>query len=579
MKMTVFSLDFCNLWGITMKNTVKLFIFLFLILAVFNSCKDNSDSDESSVVNIENTTKKTSDDKNETDKQNDSKNDESDNKITEDSKDIENATDDSNSKDQPKSNIDDESKNNENSGELESVENDSNDKNNAEVGLDEKKESENKTDESDNKNSEDSKEVENPTDDSKPKNTSETTIDDKTKNNEKTDELESVENDSNDKNKSEVDLDEQKESENKADESDNKNNEDFKEVENPTDDSKSKETSKTDMDDENKNNESSEEINQKETDTNNIKLEANQRLIEFETAGGTEIPFQIVAVGAMAFKPLNPTKTGYTFMGWFIDKGFTTPFDFDKPVSVNMMIYAKWEINIYTVTFKYKKYFDSDSEVTITKDVEYNSTVEQPDEPEREGYTFTGWYSEGSKLFDFKTQIVNNIILTAGWKINSYTVKFDTRGGSEFEPQTVDYGSRPDYSTIPAKEFSKFIGWEDENGKRYYPISSMDSDQSKIHSDITLYAIWKPVSKNLISITVSPQSDIEVSRQDNDNKITFSVDDSYTILGWYFENQRVKTEHEYSLDISSLKKGSYILELEAQKNGKYFSYTAQITIE
>lgn len=504
MKMTVFSFDFYNLWGITMKNTVKLIIFLILIFAGFNSCKDNSDSDESSVVNIENTTKKTSDEKNETDKQNDSKNDENDNKNTEDSKGVENETDDSNSKDLTKTNVNDESKNNENPNESETVENDSNDKNKSEVSLDEKNESDNKTDASDNKNSGNSKDVEN-----------------------------------------------------------------------PTDDSKAKDTSKTSMDGESKDNGQSEEINQEATDTNNITLEANQRLIEFETDGGTVIPYQIVSVGAMAFKPLNPTKTGYTFMGWFIDKGFTTPFDFDKPVSVNMKIYAKWKINIYTVTFKYKKYFDSDSEVTITKDVEYNSSVKQPENPEREGYSFTGWYSTDSELFDFETKIVNNITLNAGWKINSYTVKFDTRGGSEIPSQSVDYGSKPDYSTIPTKDFSEFIGWEDENEKRY----SYYSSQSNIYSDITLYAIWKPVSKNIISISVSPQSDIEVSRQDNDDEIVFSVDDAYTILGWYFENQHVGTEREYSLEVSSLQKGSYILELEAQKDGKYFSYTAQITIE
>ena len=317
------------------------------------------------------------------------------------------------------------------------------------------------------------------------------------------------------------------------------------------------------------------DTNQNENDTNSIKLEYNQRLIKFETDGGTVIPYQIVSVGAMAFKPLNPIKTGYTFNGWFIDKGFTTPFDFDKPVSVNMTIYAKWDINIYTVTFKYKKYFNYDSDVTITQDVEYNSSVKQPENPEREGYTFTGWYSTDSELFDFGTKIVNNITLTAGWKINSYIVTFDTRGGSEIPSQSVDYGSRPDYSETPTKAYSDFIGWEDENGKRY----SYYSSQSIIYSDITLYAIWKPVSKNIISISVSPQSDIEVSRQNNENEVVFFVDAGYTILGWYFENQRVGTNHEYSLEVSSLKKGSYILELEAQKDGRYFSYTAQIAIE
>lgn len=66
--------------------------------------------------------------------------------------------------------------------------------------------------------------------------------------------------------------------------------------------------------------------------------------VRFETNGGGTIDKQKIQKGTTATEPDAPTKTGYTFYGWYTDAGFSgEEFDFDTTVSESMTLYAKWE--------------------------------------------------------------------------------------------------------------------------------------------------------------------------------------------------------------------------------------------
>lgn len=88
--------------------------------------------------------------------------------------------------------------------------------------------------------------------------------------------------------------------------------------------------------------------------------------------------------------PENPTKTGHTFEGWYRNNSFTEKFDASQKITSDINIYAKFKPIIYTVTF-----YDN-SDVLLTKQVEYNNIVELPKGPEKENYNFLGWYSDSS---------------------------------------------------------------------------------------------------------------------------------------------------------------------------------------
>lgn len=66
--------------------------------------------------------------------------------------------------------------------------------------------------------------------------------------------------------------------------------------------------------------------------------------VRFETNGGGTIDKQKIQKGTTATEPDAPTKTGYTFYGWYTDAEFSgEEFDFDTTVSESITLYAKWE--------------------------------------------------------------------------------------------------------------------------------------------------------------------------------------------------------------------------------------------
>jgi len=69
---------------------------------------------------------------------------------------------------------------------------------------------------------------------------------------------------------------------------------------------------------------------------------ATYHTVSFDTDGGTAIADQSVRDGQTATKPADPTKSGYTFDGWYQEDTFTTEFDFTTPITADTTIYAKF---------------------------------------------------------------------------------------------------------------------------------------------------------------------------------------------------------------------------------------------
>ncbi len=169
----------------------------------------------------------------------------------------------------------------------------------------------------------------------------------------------------------------------------------------------------------------------------------NSYTITFDTDGGTEIAEETYKYNAAVTAPADPTKTGYTFGGWDKEIPATMPAE-------NVTLKAQWDINKYTITFD----TDGGGEVApITQD--YNTAVTAPADPTKTGYTFKGWSPAVPA-----TMPAEDLTITATWEINKYTITFDTDGGSEVAPITQDYDTTVIAPADPTKIGYTFTGWD-----------------------------------------------------------------------------------------------------------------------
>lgn len=168
--------------------------------------------------------------------------------------------------------------------------------------------------------------------------------------------------------------------------------------------------------------------------------------VTFLSDGESAAPSQIRA-NTPADQPADPTKEGYTFIGWY--KG-EEKWNFADAVTEAMTLTAKWQLNQYTITFDTA----GGSEVApITQD--YGTTITAPAAPTRTGYTFAGWDREIPTAMP-----AGDMAITARWQVNQYTITFKPENGGEDIVITQDYGTAITAPANPTKTGYTFAGWD-----------------------------------------------------------------------------------------------------------------------
>lgn len=168
-------------------------------------------------------------------------------------------------------------------------------------------------------------------------------------------------------------------------------------------------------------------------------------------------------------------------------------------------------------------YKDGDSE--YAKQVLPSGTLAtRPDAPAATpGYTFGGWNKADGTAWDYASdKVTDNITLYAKWAANTYTITFDTAGGSEIAPITQDYGTVITAPEAPTREGYTFIGWDKE-----IP-TTMPAE------NITVKAQWE-INQYTIAFDTAGGSEIAPITQDYDTAITAPADptrEGYTFIGW-----------------------------------------------
>ena len=275
--------------------------------------------------------------------------------------------------------------------------------------------------------------------------------------------------------------------------------------------------------------------------------EINQYTITFDTNGGSEIAPITQDYGTEITAPDNPTRKGYTFKGWYKEIPKTMPAE-------NITVKAQWEINQYTITFD----TNGGSEIApITQD--YGTEITAPDNPTRKGYTFKGWDKEIPK-----TMPAENITVKAQWKINQYTITFDTNGGSDIAPITQDYGTEITAPDNPTRKGYTFKGWDKE------------IPETMPAENITITARWKDTEKPTGEIIIGTNKWNEFL-----NELTFgiffkdtqevtinAVDNSGVVFVSYLVTDKELSEAE----LNSLVFRAYEEPFCIEPNGEYIVY-------
>ncbi len=230
--------------------------------------------------------------------------------------------------------------------------------------------------------------------------------------------------------------------------------------------------------------------------------------VTFQSEGGSEVASQIRA-NTPAAQPDNPTKEGHTFIGWYSGE---SEWDFETPVTADLTLTAKWQINRYTITFDTA----GGSEVpSITQD--YGTAITPPAAPTRTGYTFAGWDRESPT-----TMPAGDMTITARWTVNQYTITFKPENGGQDIVIKQDYGTAITAPANPTKTGYTFAGWD-----KTIP-STMPA------GDMTITARW---TVNQYTITFKPENGGEdiVITQDYGTAITAPANPTktgYTFAGW-----------------------------------------------
>jgi uncharacterized repeat protein (TIGR02543 family) len=204
-----------------------------------------------------------------------------------------------------------------------------------------------------------------------------------------------------------------------------------------------------------------------------------KQTVSFDSQGGSAVN-SITASYNDAIKSPTPTKTGYTFLGWYKDASGTQAWNFatDK-VTASTTLYAKWGINKYTVTFN-----SNGGSSVATKTGNYDSVIAKPANPTRKGYVFVGWYKDAAlkTAWNFTTdKVTANTTLYAKWdvakptglkatKASTTSIKVNWTGVSGVSGYEIVRATKSDFSDKTTKTTTSgtFTATGLVKGKTYY---------------------------------------------------------------------------------------------------------------
>lgn len=251
-------------------------------------------------------------------------------------------------------------------------------------------------------------------------------------------------------------------------------------------------------------------------------------VISLDLAGGVGVSEYRYTAEDQTFTLENPTKTGYTFVGWTSSE-MTTPVQtltINRGSTGNHAYTANWVANSYTVSLN-----PDGGEVATTEiSIHYDQALTLPT-PVRKGYAFLGWYADQTPVTDGAYRYTENLALVAVWERQTYEIRLDLAGGTGTESYTYSVEDSTFILESPERQGYTFVGWLAEGSDTV--LSSVTVPQGSTE-DQAYVARW---TANTYTIHldanggVSDTTEISVTF-DSSYTLPVLTRKGYTFLGW-----------------------------------------------
>ena len=150
------------------------------------------------------------------------------------------------------------------------------------------------------------------------------------------------------------------------------------------------------------------------------------------------------------------------FLGWYTDRNYTNKYDFNTPVTKDLILYGKLKNSKYNVTFIDRNPNTGTDTILEIKEVEDGNPVEVPTAPEYSGYTFK-CFTLNNNCYNGE-EITHDTELYTSYTTNKYNIVYDLDGGSVSEDNPVEYTVKDEFTlNNPTKLGFTFIGWTGTN--------------------------------------------------------------------------------------------------------------------
>ncbi len=302
--------------------------------------------------------------------------------------------------------------------------------------------------------------------------------------------------------------------------------------------------------------------------------------VTLETNGGAlpdgDSPFASVVGAALP----TPTKTGYTFTGWYTASDCS-----DGPVKeiptpssggANITLYAGWRANTYTVTFN----ANGGNGAMAPQSFTYGT----PQKLTANGFsclgkTFAGWntkadgtgmsYTDGQQISNLTADLNGVVTLYAQWTANSYQVTLNTNGGTIADGKGVTsytYGVGATLPTEITRSNYSFQGWYEDAGFTGEPVTEITGTDT---GDKTYYAKWQydpPYIPPTYAVTVPETTggtvEVSPSRASSGRRVTITTQPA---PGYELESLTVLDSRGSEIALTDQGDGKYTFTMPSRK--------------